>query len=114
MRIESLLNRWGRSIFIKGADGWESPLFNAFIQPLRYKNKLYLYGDYTPIGINKNDLYLYIGPPSRDLSKLDSTYRLYDGEFLYLIDRAEKVYLGNTPQYVWAVIRKTTEEANGI
>lgn len=110
MNIDKILNRWGRSIFLSCSDGWKSPLFKAFIQPLRYKTKLYLTGTHTPIGINSNDVYLYIGPPNHDLTRLDKTYRINDSDKIkYTVDRAEKIFAGDRAVYVWAVIRKTTE-----
>lgn len=110
MSIEKMLNKYGNSVFISGADGWKSPLFSAFIQPLRYKNKLYMTGDITPLGINRNSVYLYIGPARHDLTKLDKSYRIHDSENnTYIIDRAEKVIVKNNTLYIWAVIRQTTE-----
>ncbi len=110
MTVEKMLNKFGNSIYITGADGWESPVFSAFIQPLRYKNKLYMTGDVTPIGSNNNNVYLYIGPADHDLTKLDKTYRIHDSDNnSYLIDRAEKIKVKNNIVYIWAVIRQTTE-----
>lgn len=110
MSIEKLLNKYGNTVHLSGTDGWTSPLFNAFIQPLRYKTKLYMTGDVTPIGINRNSVYLYIGPARHDLTKLDKNYRIHDSENnTYLIDRAEKIPVKNNAVYIWAVIRQTTE-----
>ena len=110
MNIEKMLNNFGNSVYISGSDGWQSPVFSAFIQPLRYKNKLYMTGDVTPLGINSNNVYLYIGPADHDLTKLDKSYKIHDKEEnLYLIDRAEKIKVKDNVVYIWAVIRKLTE-----
>ncbi len=110
MNFERLLRRLGTTVFITKDDGWESPRFKAFIQPLRYKTKLYMEGELTPIGINKNDVYLYIGPAGHDLTKLGLSYRINDFEQnKYMIDRAEKIRVNDKTVYIWAVIRKTTE-----
>lgn len=110
MNINKILETYGNTIYISGADQWKSPLFKAFIQPLRYKNKLYQQGSFTQIGINKNNVYLYIGPSTHDLTKLDSTYRIHDSENKkYIIDRAEKITVKNSTVYIWAIIRQTTE-----
>lgn len=110
MSITKMLNKYGCSVFITRSDGWKSQLFKAFLQPLRYKNKLYMDGEHTPIGINRNDVYLYIGPADHDLTKLDRTYRIRDkNNFKYMIDRAEKIMVKDNTVYIWAVIRKTTE-----
>ena len=110
MNINKMLESYGNTVYISGADGWVSPLFKAFIQPLRYKNKLYQQGSFTPLGINKNNVYLYIGPDTHDLTKLDNSYRIRDNENKkYIIDRVEKITVKNSVVYIWAVIRQTTE-----
>ena len=110
MNINKMLESYGNTVYISGADDWASPLFKAFIQPLRYKNKLYQQGSFTPLGINKNNVYLYIGPDTHDLTKLDNSYRIRDNENKkYIIDRAEKITVKNSVVYIWAVIRQTTE-----
>ena len=110
MNIDKMLNAYGSSVYISGIDGWTSPLFKAFLQPLRYKNKLYQQGSYTPIGINKNNVYLYIGPACHDLTKLDKNYKIHDKDNnKYTIDRAEKIAVKDSVIYIWAVVRQTTE-----
>lgn len=110
MNISKILNTYGNTVYLTCNDGWQSPLFKAFIQPLLYKNKLYQQGSFTPIGINKNNVYLYIGPADHDLTKLDSTFKIHDNEnHKYIIDRAEKISVENTVVYIWAVIRQITE-----
>lgn len=110
MNIDKLLHRYGRTVFLTGADGWKSEKFYAFIQPLRYKTKLYLSGEFTPIGVNRNSVYLYIGPARHDLTKLDGSYKILDGEQnAYSVDRAEKIFVGDSTVYIWAVIRHTSE-----
>lgn len=110
MNIEKYLKKLGRTVYLSGSDGWRSESYRALVNPIRYKTKLYLSGEYTPIGKNTNDLYLYVGPVKHDLSRLDLSFRLRDSEGnSYIVDKAEKVYVGETPVYIWAVIRKTAE-----
>ena len=110
MNINKMLESYGNTVHISGANGWNSPLFKAFLQPLRYKNKLYQQGSYTPLGVNKNNVYLYIGPACHDLTRLDNTYRIHDSNNKkYIIDRAEKITVKNSVVYIWAVVRQTTE-----
>ena len=110
MSINKILSSFGNTVYLSRSDGWKSPLFKAFIQPLRYKNKLYQQGSFTPLGVNKNNVYLYIGPANHDLTRLDGTFRLHDSENQrYIIDRAEKIKINDTVFYIWAIIRQTTE-----
>lgn len=109
MNMEKIFSKFGNTVYLKSTDGWHSEKFKAFLQPLRYKTKLYMVGDYTPIGVNNNDVYLYIGPFSHDLTKLDGTYSICHNGSTYNIDRAEKIIVKNETIYIWAIIRKTVE-----
>lgn len=81
----------------------------AFISPLRYKNKMYLYGVNTDIGYNPEGYYLYIGPPKADLESIADPV-IECGPDRYKTDRTEKVYYAEKVIYIWAVIRKITQE----
>ena len=108
--IEKMFQKFGREITLKNNDGWSSEIFHGFIQPLRYKNKIYLDGVYTVIGFDNQGKYLYIGPARHDLSAFDtSTGYIYADGAKYTVDRAEKVYSGNSPGYIWAIIREMVE-----
>ena len=111
MDITKFLNLYGRRARFEEEDGWTSRDFHCFIQPLRYKNKMYLYGVNTQIGFNAQGNYLYIGPPDCDVTKLSDDVVLHVGENRYRIDRAEKVYCGEKLYYIWAIIRTVVEES---
>ena len=109
MNIKSVFDGFGRSAEFVSKDGEVLGRMKAFISPLRYKNKMYLYGVNTEIGYNSQGHYLYIGPPDPDLTIAQ------DGEYInclgekYRIDRAEKVYKGDDVFYIWAIIRVIVE-----
>lgn len=109
MNIEPIFTNYGRPARFVSKDGSEITETRAFISPLRYKNKMYLYGVNTEIGYNYQGHYLYIGPPDPDLTAAE------DGSYIsclcekYRIDRAEKVYNGEKPFYIWAIIRVMVE-----
>ncbi len=107
MISSSIFNTYGRRVEVH--DGNTTKSCKAFIQPLRYKNKMYLDGIYTEIGFNSQGHYLYIGPPLPDLTTVsDSGYISADG-ISYRIDRAERVYMGEDVFYIWAIIRTIVE-----
>ena len=112
-KLQALIERYGRSVSLSMEDGWHSPQFRALIQPLRYKNKMYLEGVHTPIGIHDPGYYLYIGPAAHDVTKLgsmgDEVWLNASGGERYQIDRAERVYLGEEALYIWAILRSVTE-----
>ena len=109
MNIEAVFRSHGRPAEFVSKNGEVLKNMNAFISPLRYKNKMYLYGVNTEIGYNSQGHYLYIGPPAPDLTAAD------EGEYVscmgekYRIDRAEKVYKKDKPFYIWAIIRVIVE-----
>lgn len=78
MKFSDVSARIGKDVFITNSTGWQSPVFRAAIQPLRYKNKMYLGGVYTEIGKAKYDYFLYIGPPDHDISRLSADSRIID------------------------------------
>ena len=109
MTITTMFNKFGQEITFKGPDGWSSPTFGGFIQPLRYKNKMYLNGVNTVIGFNSQGHYLYIGPPEHDITKFTAENYIQANGKKYTVDRAEKVYMKNEVVYIWAIIRETVE-----
>lgn len=110
MQITHFMDRFGRRACLMQRDGWTSTPFHCFLQPLRYKNKMYLYGVNTQIGYNAQGHYLYIGPPEHDLTCVSDETELVIGDVHYRIDRAEKVFCGESPYYIWAIVRTVVEE----
>ena len=110
MQIKKFLERYGRAAHFEEPDGWRSTDFHCFLQPLRYKNKMYLYGVNTQIGFNAQGHYLYIGPPDHDPTHLSNRASLHIGDQSYLVDRAEKVYCGKDLYYIWAIVRTVVLE----
>ena len=100
----------GTTVFLTTNDGWKSEYFKAYIQPIRYKNKVYLEGNYTEIGRNDNDVFVYLGPASHDISEFCDDLRICDLQNRYfMVDRVEKIVLDGKILYIWAVIRKVRE-----
>ena len=109
MNLIKEFNRYGKDMKIIYPNGSVTPIFKGFIQPLRYKNKMYLYGVNTEIGYNSQGYYLYIGPPQYDLTKYPEATVVCDNQ-KYMIDRCEKMDFKGKPVYVWAIIRTVIEE----
>ncbi len=104
--LENLFKKYGRSLISIGEGGEPSPPYRALLRPLRYKNKMYLFGVNTPIGYNSQGHYLYIGPPKPDLSQKGIS--IGAGGKNYRVDRAEKVHKGDKVLYIWAILREMT------
>ena len=107
MTAEPIFKNLGRKVTL--TDGAKTESCKALIQPLRYKNKMYLDGVYTEIGFNSQGHYLYIGPPTPDLTLAGESTRIECDSVSYRIDRAERVYNGSEVFYIWAIIRTIVE-----
>lgn len=108
--MELGFQKYGRSVRLTDGAGWVSSEYKAFLQPLRYKNKMYLEGTYTPIGKDQNDLYLYIGPKGHDITRLPKNARLLDSDAReYILQRTEKVCRGDVPFYFWGILKAVNE-----
>lgn len=103
---KALFKKSGVRLTIK-RDGEEVTSFNAFLQPLRYKNKIYLRGVATELGYDSLKKYLLISPADVDLGEVDgSSLSLFYEDKNLSIDHTEKVYLGKSPYYTWSIVSK--------
>ncbi|MBR5773843.1 MAG: hypothetical protein IKY44_03225 [Clostridia bacterium] len=110
LNFNKVISSVGKTVTAHLPDGWCSGPYKALIQPLRYKNKMYLDGTYTDIGRNTSGYYLYIGPANHDISRLDETAYLVSGDVKYIISRAERCYLGERITHIWAILRNMEGE----
>lgn len=78
----------------------------AFIQPLRYKNKMYIGNNYIPIGGIDGGHYLYIGSPDLRFDKEADTVIINTADDSYYIKRAEPYIVDNEVVYIWAILAK--------
>jgi len=103
-KIKTLLCRYGQDVTLCFS-GNENRQHRAFIQPLRYKNKLYLEGEYTPVGYFDSDTYLYIGPGDDDIGPRIREVRMFAGDAEYFFVRADVVKIKNNCIYTWAIVK---------
>lgn len=74
----------------------------AIVEPLRYKNKIYIGGEFHSLGAMKKDKYLFIGTPDIELSENASVIESVGGK--YIVKRCERYYVQDRPIYVWAIM----------
>ena len=82
----------------------------AFVQLMRYKNKIYIDLPLGETGIRDNGSYLYIGKPEYDFSDSWGTVRIYCDGYKYMVKRAQMIYLGSKPVCLWAVLYRTVRD----
>ncbi len=94
-------------VTVVSLNGEDRVRFSAFLQPLRYKNKIYLSGVPTELGYDGLNKYLLIAPPEVDIEYIEnSDWTLYFGGDSFATDHCESVYLGKKKLYHWAVVHK--------
>ena len=103
--MRSILERFGRQARLCLPDGWRSENFGAFLQPLRYKNKVYLGGIPVRVGCCPEDQYLYLGPPEHDLTQLPREAWIQCGSERYAVEQAGMAKSGDENSHVWAVVK---------
>ena len=102
---EFIFKNFGRTVYVKDGNS-QTEKYKAFLQPLRYKNKMYLSGYYSELGHYGEGYYLYVGPPSVPLKNLSAKAILHCEGVNYNIYRTEQVFFKNKSVYVWAIIKE--------
>lgn len=95
------LKKYGESLTVTTEKG--SRRVKGILQPLLYKNKMYLGGTQLPDGYFNGGYYLLICPPEACLPVLGSAIVENSGK-KYILKRSETVTLKNESLYVWAVL----------
>lgn len=81
--------------------------FFGFLQPLRYKNKMYLNGVTTELGYNTTRKYLLISAPDVKLKETErETVIITTADGRYCCDHSETVRFGESACYCWSVIHR--------
>ena len=97
--VETSIDRYG--VDVKLIDGDAEVLTKAFIEPLRYKNTLYIGGEYR--SLKGTDRSLYVGKPTFDLKEGKTI--VDDSGIKYLVERAETYTVNGYKIYDWAILK---------
>ncbi len=104
---DSFLRKMGVKLEIIHISTGDAESFYGFLQPLRYKNKLYLSHAPTELGFDTLQKYLLITSPDAPLEKIDGyNYNLFFNGNRFKLDHCERVYFGKEPYYFWSVVSK--------
>lgn len=106
--LSSLFKKHGQEILLDTF--FEKHSFKAFLQIMRYKNKIYIDLPQGEIGRRDNGCFLYIGPPEYDFTEKINLTKINFGGSVYRVKRAQKVYFGDEPLYIWAVLYRTIKD----
>lgn len=94
------IQTYGEDIAVINDDDMVST--RAFVEPLRYRNKIYIGGGYRTLGMKHSEKYLYIGIPDVPLVKNKTIIERKDKK--YLVKRVERYYVGEQIAYTWGIL----------
>lgn len=81
----------------------------AFIQPVRYKNKMYIDYDRTMIGTSNNSRFVYIGPAMPNITIVPFDIIIRSGGYEYSLKRADKIGFYDDTAYIWGILSLRVE-----
>lgn len=99
--VTIMINRYGESIRIKNGESIKEA--RAIIQPLMYKNKMYVSGTSVSAGEVDGGHYQMIAPADAPFGDYKNT-RIETKSSVYTFKRAEVIKAGDTDLYIWAVL----------
>ncbi len=107
--IGDLIRRYGCNINVTNGD--KSKSYNAFIQPLRYKNKIYLDGTALSQGMYDGSHSLLIAPPELELNQPLDDYVIECASMgrRFCVRKFDIYYFNDRPIYVWAILGSYSE-----
>ena len=74
----------------------------AFIEPLHYRNKIYIGGEYRTLDMKRLEKYLYVGIP--DITLVENKTIIERKDEKYLVKRVERYYVKEQVVYTWAIL----------
>ena len=98
--VISSISKYGGDVTV--SQGNTSVRGKGIVEPLRYRNKIYIGGEYRPLGVAIREKYLYIGRPAYRLHENRSVIEAH-GE-RYLVKRSETFFVRDLPVYEWAIM----------
>ncbi|MBQ5565232.1 MAG: hypothetical protein IIT42_00070 [Clostridia bacterium] len=102
---DKLIKRYGCDCEVLPVGSDISISVKAFINPLLFRNKLYIGGSYVPDGYCDEGHYVYIGESRLDLSDMPIGTTVRCGDTVYSIKHSEMYVVENQPIYNWAVLQ---------
>ena len=102
---ETLFQKYGRTMTLETENSVQT--FRAFLQPLRFKNKMYLSDNLTEIGYDTLRKFVLICPTTVDITGVDGIRTLLKfNDDSFCVDHCEQVFFKDTPLYYWAVVHQ--------
>ncbi len=100
--VDSLFENLGENVNVS-IEG-NSTETKALIQPMRYKNKLYVESQRTELGFKDSACFLYLGPAELDFAGREADTFIETEKGIYNVSRADRISLKGITQYIWAIL----------
>ena len=97
--IANEFDKYGQAVRIINGD--DVFVTNAFVEPLRYRNTMYIGGEYRKL--KGNDKYLYVGKPGFPLKEKITIIETNGTRCLVI--RKETYWVKNSKIYDWAILK---------
>ena len=109
-KIADILKTLGEQTYIElEGTGY---LVYAIIQPLRYKNKMYLEQIRTELGFKDGECFLYLGPKEIDFAGKERYTVVSTRDRDDNVSRADRISLNDKLQYIWAILTPRVESGD--
>lgn len=100
--INEAIDKWGSTFKI--SENGQTVTYKGFVQPLRYKNNMYLGGKRFDAGFFDGGHYLFITKGDVGI-KAHSSAIIQDANAKYAVKRAEIFTLQDKNVYTWAILK---------
>ena len=105
--LSRILERYGRNMTLISVSDGKEEAFKGFLQPLRYKNKMYLNRIATELSYTNTRKFLLISPADTAVETADGYVSVIEASGdRYCIDHSEKVYAKGVPVYSWSIVHQ--------
>ena len=104
--VNSLMRQYGQEVEVIRAE--ETVSARAFLQPITNKQKQEVQYLPTPLGLRREDRFLYLGQPQVEL-KAGETRVGWNGQ-MFDIQSAHPIYVGRGLSHWWAVLGPADKE----
>ena len=98
--VSDSISRLGGEVSITADDHRVSA--SAIVEPLRYRNRIYIGGEMHQLGQASREKYLFIGTPDISLQQNRSVIESVGGK--YIVKRCETYFVRDRAVYVWAIL----------
>lgn len=105
--FSKILERYGRDMTLLSVTDGSEEVFRAFLQPLRYKNKMYLNRIATELSYTNTRKFLLICAADVAVETADGYVSVIEaGGDRFCIDHSEKVFAKGEAVYSWSIVHQ--------